>query len=132
LPAADLVRMVTAGAAEVAGLADDLGSLLPGRAADILVLERHHPDPYENVALAEPSWVELVLIGGDLTYARTDWYRDLAFAAGAATVEEVRAWGKDMTLDTGFQSTALQPSPSLSTIRGLLTAAYPAVGPIYA
>ncbi|NMO52320.1 amidohydrolase family protein [Actinoplanes sp. TBRC 11911] len=132
LAAADLVRMVTAGAAEVAGLADDLGSLLPGRPADILVLERHHPDPYENVALADPSWVELVLIGGDLSYARTDWYRDLALAGGAATVESVRAWGKEMTLDTGFRSTPQQPSPSLSAIRGLLTAAYPPVGPIYA
>src|SRR4029453_17104683 len=42
------------------------GSLAEGRPADLLVLERHHPDPYENVCLADPSWVDLVSIGGDI------------------------------------------------------------------
>ena len=37
-----------------------------------------------------------------------------------------------MRLDNGFQSSATSPTPSLSAIRGLLTSAYPAVGPIYA
>jgi cytosine/adenosine deaminase-related metal-dependent hydrolase len=83
IPAADLVEMVTAGAARIAGLADHLGSLAPGRPADVLVVERHHEDPYENVCQADPSWVELVAIGGDVTYARTDWFTTLPTAPAA-------------------------------------------------
>ena len=40
------------------------------------------------------------------------------------------AWGKPMRLDTGFQGGS--DVPSLSTVRSLLTAAYPPVGPIFA
>jgi 5-methylthioadenosine/S-adenosylhomocysteine deaminase len=132
MAAADLVHMVTAGAAAIAGLDDHLGSLKAGRPADVLVLERHHQDPYENVTLADPSWVELVLIGGDLTYGRSDWHARLAAAPAGATTEELTAWGKPMTIDTGFHSAPNDPTPSLATIRAELTAAYPPVGPIYA
>jgi cytosine/adenosine deaminase-related metal-dependent hydrolase len=132
LPAADLVRMVTAGAAAVAGLGEHLGALATGRPADVLVLERHHSDLYENVCLADPSWVQLVLIGGDLAYGRTDWYTRLAATPTSATTEQLTAWGKPMTLDTGFHSNPNDPTPSLASIRALLTAAYPPVGPIFA
>nr|WP_296066020.1 amidohydrolase family protein [uncultured Actinoplanes sp.] len=132
LPAAELVHMTTGGAAHVAGLTDHLGSLRSGRAADILVLERHHTDPYENVTLADPSWVQLVLIGGDVAYGRTEWYSRLVAAPQSPTVEHLLAWGKPMTLDSGFHSTPQQPAPSLSALRSLLTAAYPPVGPIFA
>lgn len=132
IAAADLVAMVTSVAARVAGLDEHLGSLTPGRAADLLVLERHHEDPYENVCLADPSWVELVCIGGDITYGRADWVQTLSGARPGGTVEDLTAWGKPMRLDTGFQSPAADPTPALGTVRGLLTAAYPAVGPIFA
>jgi cytosine/adenosine deaminase-related metal-dependent hydrolase len=132
IAAADLVAMVTSVAARVAGLSDNLGSLAVGRPADLLVLERHHPDPYENVCLADPSWVELVSIGGDITYAREDWFGQLSGNASSPTIESLVAWGKPMRLDNGFQSAATSPTPPLSTIRGLLTGKYPAVGPIYA
>jgi 5-methylthioadenosine/S-adenosylhomocysteine deaminase len=56
------------------------------------VLERHHPDPYENVTLADPSWVELVLIGSDLAYARTHWYTGLAATPDSPTTEQTTAW----------------------------------------
>lgn len=127
-----LVRMVTADAAAIAGLDHRLGSLLPKRPADLLVLERHHADPYESVALAEPSWVEMVLIGGDISYCRTDWFEQLVSGVENPTTEELTAWGKRMTIDTGYQSDPDFPSPSLSTIRRMLTDAYPAVGPIFA
>ena len=100
--------------------------------ADLVVLERHHEDPYENVCLADPSWVELVCIGGDITYARTDWFESLSAAAAGPTIEDVTAWGKPMRLDTGYQSPSANPTPPLSQIRGLLTAAYPPVGPVFA
>ena len=129
IAAADLVAMVTSVAASMAGLSEHLGSLAEGRPADVLVLERHHTDPYENVCLADPSWVELVSIGGDITYAREDWFGQLSGNATSPTTESLIAWGKPMRLDNGFQSSASSP---LSTIRGLLTETYPAVGPIYA
>ena len=132
IAAADLVAMVTSVAASVAGLADHLGALAVGRPADVLVLERHHSDPYESVCLADPSWVELVSIGGDITYAREDWFGQLSGNATSPTIESLIAWGKPMRLDNGFQSSASSPTPSLSTIRGQLTTTYPPVGPIYA
>jgi 5-methylthioadenosine/S-adenosylhomocysteine deaminase len=132
ISAADLVAMVTSVAARVAGLSEHLGAVAVGRPADLLVLERHHSDPYESVCLADPSWVELVSIGGDITYAREDWFGRLSGNATSPTIESLVAWGKPMRLDNGFQSSATSPTPSLSAIRRLLTAAYPAVGPIYA
>lgn len=133
LPAAELVAMVTSTAARIAGLDAHLGALAPGRPADVLVLERHHDDPYENVCRADPGWVDLVLVGGDVAYARSDWFATLTEAATGPSVEQLFAWGKPMTLDTGY-STAPQaaPAPPLSTLRQLLTAAYPPVGPIFA
>ena len=130
IAAADLVAMVTSVAAGVAGLGEFLGSVAAGRPADLVVLERHHPDPYENVCLADPSWVELVCIGGDITYGRPDWFGRLSGAASGTTIEDLTAWGKPMRLDTGFQGGA--DVPSLSAVRAALTTAYPAVGPIFA
>lgn len=128
--AADLVAMVTSVAARVAGLDEHLGAVAVGRPADLLVLERHHPDPYENVCLADPSWVELVTIGGDITYARADWFAALSGDAAGRTIEDLVAWGKPMRLDTGYRGEA--DVPPLSEVRRLLTGAYPAVGPIFA
>lgn len=130
--AADLVAMVTSVAARIAGLDEHLGALAVGRPADLVVLERHHSDPYENVCLADPSWVELVSIGGDITYARADWFVALSGGAEGTTIEDLTAWGKPMRLDTGYQSPAEAPTPSLTEVRALLTSAYPAVGPIFA
>jgi cytosine/adenosine deaminase-related metal-dependent hydrolase len=128
--AADLVAMVTSVAASIAGFGDKLGSLAPGRVADLVVFERHHDDPYENVCIADPSWVELVCIGGDITYGRADWFKRLSGDAESPTIEDLVAWGKPMRIDTGFQSA---PDPmSLGQIRQSLTAAYPPVGPIFA
>ncbi|HST84988.1 MAG TPA: hypothetical protein VLL08_24835, partial [Kineosporiaceae bacterium] len=92
---------------------------------------------YENVCLADPSWVELVLIGGDVTYGRADWYERLA--AEPAGGESLIAWGKPMRLDCTFAAPPVpgppvpdQPLPTLADVRSALTAAYPPVGPIHA
>jgi cytosine/adenosine deaminase-related metal-dependent hydrolase len=132
IPAADLVGMVTTRAAHIAGLGDHLGALIPGRPADIVVLERHHSDPYENVCQAGPAEVELVLIGGDITYGRDDWFTQLASVTSGTTIEALTAWGKRMRLDTGYQALPGPPPPSLSTLRADLITHYPAVGPIFA
>ena len=78
ISARDLVAMVTSVAASITGFGDKLGSLAKGRVADLVVFERHHEDLYENVCIADPSWVELVCIGGDITYGRADWFQKLS------------------------------------------------------
>ena len=72
-----LVDMVTSDAAEIAGLDDKLGQAgdrtgPPTWSCSSAASE----DPWENVVEADPSWVELVMIGGDLAYGRADWMRD--------------------------------------------------------
>ena len=126
VPPRQLVDMVTSTAASIAGLDDHLGALVPGRAADVVVLERHHDDPWENVVQAEPAWVELVLIGGDLAYGRADWVSALAGAEPAPGLEAVLAWGKPMMLDLSSTGT------TLGQLRADLIAQYPQVGPIFA
>jgi 5-methylthioadenosine/S-adenosylhomocysteine deaminase len=125
-----LVRMVTSEAAEVAGLGDELGVLAKDRPADLLVLERRYDDPWENVLAASPAWVELVAIGGDLTYGRADWVGRLA---DVSAYEELTAWGKPMLLDTSFVAgTAADSHPKLAEIRRKLLERFPQAGPIFA
>jgi hypothetical protein len=122
--------MVTSDAARIAGLETFLGALDAGRPADILVLERRMDDPWENVASADPSWVELVMIGGDLAYGRADWIGPLT---GAYQLEPVLAWGKPLVLDTRYS--VRQPGampPKLADLRASLIERYPRVGPIFA
>jgi cytosine/adenosine deaminase-related metal-dependent hydrolase len=123
LPPSDLVHMITAGAAELAGLGDRLGTLAPGRPADVLILERVVEDPYENVCCADPSRVELVMIGGELCYGRADWIRGLSADPGP---EPVIAWGKRMVLDLG------DGAGTLAGLRVDLVGVHPGVGPIFA
>lgn len=136
LPARRLVEMVTSTAAEIAGLGRQLGALVPGRPADLLVLQRNHPDPYENVVAADPSWVELVMVDGDLAYGRADWLATLADPADRDRFEPLLAWGKPMLLDTshraGPTSPTAPPPPTLAQLRADLIAQYPQVGPIFA
>ena len=86
-----LVEMVTRDAADIAGLGHRLGRLEKGRAADVLVLERRREDPWENVVDADPSWVELVTVDGDLAYGRADWVAELADEGEPAAFERVVA-----------------------------------------
>jgi 5-methylthioadenosine/S-adenosylhomocysteine deaminase len=135
--ARDLVRMVTVDAASIAGLGDHLGLLKADRPADVLVLERRHPDPWEAVVQAAPSSVELVLLGGDVAYGRVDWVRSLVgSAAGDAdpgTTERVIAWGRPMLVDTSYSVAASStPSPRLADLRAELVDRFPQVGPIFA
>lgn len=128
-----LVDMVTRDAAKIAGLGDKLGSLEQGRPADLVVLERREEDPWENVVAADPSWVELVTIDGDLAYGRADWLSDLADPAQADGLEPLIAWGKRMLLDTSYAARPGSPaSPRLAKLRADLIEHYPQLGPIFA
>jgi 5-methylthioadenosine/S-adenosylhomocysteine deaminase len=135
--AKELVRMVTADAAAIAGLADHLGLLAAGRPADVLVLDRVHPDPWESVALAEPSAVGLVVLGGDVAYGRAEWVRTLAGTPDGApdpgATERAIAWGRPMLVDTSYSvKKPKSEPPKLAGLRAELIARYPQVGPIFA
>jgi 5-methylthioadenosine/S-adenosylhomocysteine deaminase len=123
--------MITSTAAGIAGLDEHLGRVAAGRPADLLVLERIHADPWTSVVAADPSRVELVTIGGNLTYGRSDWVTELA--ASTDLLEPVIAWGQAMLLDSSFQArpTVTRP-PGLGQLRADLIASYPQVGPIFA
>jgi cytosine/adenosine deaminase-related metal-dependent hydrolase len=135
--ARQLVRMVTLEAARIAGLEDRLGLLMAGRPADVLVLERRHPDPWEAVVQAVPGCVELVILGGDVAYGRASWVRTLAgVARGAADpgrTEALVAWGKHVLVDTSYsvRTPGAEP-PRLAELRARLIERYPPVGPIFA
>ena len=125
--------MVTAGAAEIAGLGDKLGQLDVGRPADLVVLQKRRDDPYDNVVAAYPSWVDLVMIGGDVIYGRPDWVDQVTAVADYETCE---AWGRQMVLDTRLGSpdddSPAEPPRRLADMRRQLISRYPAVGPIFA
>src|SRR3954452_13501952 len=127
-----LVDMVTRDAAAIAGLSDKLGRLEAGRPADLVVFERRHTDPYENIALADPSWVEMVMIGGDIPYGRADWVRALTAADQHQRLESLIAWGQPMLLDTSFAAIPQGIPPTLEALRAELIGQYPQVGPIFA
>ena len=128
-----LVNMVTADAAKIAGLEDKLGSLREGRPADVVVFERREQDPWENVVAADPSWVELVMIDGDLAYGRDSWITQLAAPDDRERLQPLLAWGKPMLLDTSYSAgQADEPPPTLAELRAALIDEYPPVGPIFA
>jgi cytosine/adenosine deaminase-related metal-dependent hydrolase len=133
ISAKDLVTMVTSGAAKVAGLGGKLGSIEVGRVADLVVMARQDDDVFESVCDSTPADVELVMIGGDVAYGRTDWVTQLAADATDPDLEPVVAWGRRMLLDTSFEvNPGGDPTPRLAQIRSSLTSVYPPVGPIWA
>ena len=133
ITAKKLVDMMTRDAAKIAGLDDKLGSLAKGRPADLVVFERRLEDPWENVIQAEPGWVELVMIGGDLTYGRADWITGLGESVDDARLEPLFAWGKPMLLDTSYMvNPDGEEPPTLAQLCAVLIDAYPQVGPVFA
>jgi hypothetical protein len=128
IDARKLVRMVTSEAAAIAGLGDMLGTIAPERPADLVVLEARQRDPWENVLAADPSWVELVIIGGDVVYGSKNVLTDLV---EETKYEDVIAWGKAMLIDTGYLEAPSEPGPRLEELRAKLIELYPQVGPIF-
>jgi cytosine/adenosine deaminase-related metal-dependent hydrolase len=128
-----LVDMVTRDGAAIAGLQDHLGVLEEGRPADIAVFERRFEDPWESVASADPSGVELVMIGGDIAYGHAPVVQDLLGADAVGGFEALIAWGKRMLLDTGYQAhPGGDRPPKLGDLYAALIEHYPQVGPIFA
>jgi imidazolonepropionase-like amidohydrolase len=61
LPAADVLRGATGLAAEAVGMADDIGTLTPGKLADIVVVDG---DPLQDISAVQR--VHTVVLGGEL------------------------------------------------------------------
>jgi hypothetical protein len=128
-----LVDMVTRDAAKIAGLEDKLGQLDDGRPADLVVFERRFEDPWENVVEADPAWVDLVMIDGDIAYGRSDWVLALTADADHERLEPLIAWGQQMSLDASYQAGVPQADvPKLAQLRAALIKEYKPVGPIFA
>jgi hypothetical protein len=128
-----LLDMVTRGAAAIAGLGDKLGAIAPRRPADLVLFERLHGDPWESVVMADPSCVDLVLIGGDVAYGRDSLVRTLLGDRARDDLEPVLAWGKPMLLDTRYRARPTgEAPPTLARLRADLVAEYPRVGPVFA
>lgn len=68
LSARTLFEMVTINAARAFRMQDKIGSLDEGKIADILVLKAKTEDPYENLAGASMSDIQLLTIGGKPVY----------------------------------------------------------------
>jgi cytosine/adenosine deaminase-related metal-dependent hydrolase len=92
LTAVDALRMATLGGAEALGLDDEIGSLVPNKSADLVVLslEGSPFDPVEDPAVAavlggSPDRVLATLVAGEPRYRRdeTTW-RDLTRAGRRA------------------------------------------------
>jgi 5-methylthioadenosine/S-adenosylhomocysteine deaminase len=92
LTCAEALRLATLGAAEALGLADDAGSLTPGKRADVTVVEladsAYHPweDPVAAVVLGgSPERVITTLVDGEARYEKgaVEWH-ELRRRAGSA------------------------------------------------
>jgi 5-methylthioadenosine/S-adenosylhomocysteine deaminase len=64
----DLVKMATVYPAQLAGLADKIGTLSRGYLADLLLLKRRGTDPYAALVHATPLDIRLVVVGGKPVY----------------------------------------------------------------
>jgi hypothetical protein len=102
-----LVDMATAVPARMAGVEDEVGAVVPGLRADLLVIRGNHSDPWRAVIEATPADVDLVLIDGAPVYGSRqlmerfwesiqlegvvvgDGLRSLSTAAAGITVAEV-------------------------------------------
>ncbi len=60
----ELVQMVTVNAARATGWEDDVGTLTPGTAADLVVIDNIHANPYRNLINAIDPDVRLSVVGG--------------------------------------------------------------------
>ena len=92
LPAADALELATLGGARVLGIADQVGSLVPGKQADLTVISLANSpfDPVEDPVIAavlggSPDRVTATLVAGELRYAKgTSRWPDLTRAARSA------------------------------------------------
>ena len=68
----EMVEMVTSGAAKATNWQAEVGTLVPNTAADIVVIDNIHANPYRNLINAVDPDVRLTIVGGIPVYGDTD------------------------------------------------------------
>jgi hypothetical protein len=68
----ELVEMVTSGAAKATNWQADVGTITPGTAADLVVVDNLHANPYRNLINAVDPDVRLSIVGGLALYGDED------------------------------------------------------------
>lgn len=68
----ELVQMVTVIPAQLAAVDREIGSIAPGRYADLLLIRKSGSDPYQALIHASPADVRLVIINGVPLYGDAD------------------------------------------------------------
>jgi cytosine/adenosine deaminase-related metal-dependent hydrolase len=68
LPPKTIFKMVTINAARAFRMEENIGSLDPGKSADILVIKGRNGDPYENLVSASMEDIELLILAGKPIY----------------------------------------------------------------
>ncbi|HJL16904.1 MAG TPA: amidohydrolase family protein [Sandaracinaceae bacterium LLY-WYZ-13_1] len=115
-------RMATEGSADAVGLADRVGRLAPGMAADVAVFGRRGEDPYRAVLDSRAEDVRLVLVGGE------GYYGDMNLETAAAVngdCEVLDACGAPKFVcvanTPGSTTSTARAEETLEDVRGQLT-----------
>jgi hypothetical protein len=115
-----LWEMTTKNPAEIAGMDDQLGSIAPGKAADLLIVQKGSGTAYRSIIDAKPSDVLLTVVGGEIFYGEESMVK----AAGATReFETVDACGTPRLLSVQEKDDRIvEGSKSLADITGTMKA----------
>ena len=85
LAAKDLVAMATSHPAAALAVDSQLGTLAPGKLADLAVFTGDVTAPYDTILAAKPAQVALVMVGGTILYGDTQY--QTAAPGGCETID---------------------------------------------
>ena len=112
--ARDLVAMATRDAAAIVRWEKALGSLEPGKRADMVVIDGKQDDPYETLIKAKETSIQLVMINGVARYGAPDLMAAFGSEGEKLTVgkEERRLFLEQVTGDPDVASVSLRTARS--------------------
>jgi 5-methylthioadenosine/S-adenosylhomocysteine deaminase len=83
----DIVAMATRTAAKILGWASVLGTIEPGKRADLLVVDGTSADPYDQLIRAKETDIALIVINGVPRFGRNAFMSDLGATGEALTID---------------------------------------------
>lgn len=122
---AELVRMATVVAAQLAHVDDKIGSIRAGLYADLLLLRRSGEASFRALTHAAPSDIRLIMVGGVALYGDADLMRRLV---PAKQLEEIRICGKPKALHVQFTGSLTGHSESWEGVSAALASTLNAWG----